>query len=358
VSVACIAFATLFAGAAFDDGASAALERFVDDYLEARVKERKFSGVVLVAKDGKPLLRKAYGFADWTTRTPSTPDTGFMIFSLTKQFTAAAVLRLQDRGAFSVADKVSKHVADWPKEWDAVTLHHLLSHSSGIDVDTLYFWLVKHHPKFWEDPKQPMPKYEPRPLLSDPGKVFRYSNAGYTVLSLVVEKATGKPFAEALQDEVFKPLGMSRTVCEGAAVTPGRARGHALTSAKAEISEQKTHFIQGAGEVVTTVDDLLKWNITLDGDTFLSPAAKAAMFTRHVKGRTGGMGYGWQIRDGADGRPLPVFGGSGAGFNCFVVRKPHGRLFVAVLCNREADGPFPYALDVLAKTEALLDGKP
>lgn len=327
--------------------------RSVDAILEQPVKERKFSGVVLVAKDGKPIVRKAYGFADWTTKTPNTPDTGFMIFSVTKQFTAAAILRFQDRGLLKTSDPVSKYIDHWPKEWESVTVHHLLSHTSGIDIDTLYFWLIKHHPSFWEDPKQSPPKYEPKALLSEPGKVFRYSNAGYSVLSLVVERVSKRPFDETLHAEIFVPLGMTRTRCERETPIPGRARGHTLTPTTAEIAEQKTHFIVGAGDVVSTADDMLKWDEALLGDQFLSANAKKEMLTPHVRGKRGGMGYGWQIRE-VGGKPIQLFGGSGTGFRSLVIRNPEKHVYIALLANCESPFDAEFAVDFLAKIEAAI----
>lgn len=330
------------------------LGRELDAYLASATNERKFSGVALVAKNGQPVFRKAYGFADWTKKSPNTPDTGFMIFSVTKQFTAALILRLQDQKKLDVTDRVSDYVANWPDQWNAVTIHHLLTHSSGIDVDTLYFWLVKYHPKFWEDPAQTPPAYQPRALLSEPGTTFRYSNAGFTVLTLVAEKAGGRPFADLLRAHVFTPLGMRNTGFEGIAPTPARARGHRLTPTLAEILEQKTHFVVGAGDVISTLDDMLKWDESLYGSGFLSDAARKAMFTPFVKAKRGGLGYGWLMRDTTDGRPMPLFSGSGSGFTAYVIRRPESHLYVAVLSNMETEGEFPYGLGVLERTERIL----
>jgi len=350
---ACFGFVAAFA-VAFAADERGEVARVVDAALEQPVKERKFSGAVLVAKDGKPLVQSAYGFADWTTKRPNTPETAFMIFSVTKQFTAAAILRLQDHGLLSVSDPVSKYLASWPDEWQTVTLHHLLSHTAGIDVDTLYFWLIQHHPRFWEDPTQTPPKYEPKALVSEPGKKFRYSNAGYMVLSLVVERVSGRPFADALQENVFRPLQMTRTQCERATSVPNRARGHTLTPTKAEITEQKTHFIVGAGDVVSTLDDMLKWDKSLYGDAFLSANAKQAMFTTHVRGSKWGFGYDWQVRSGADGRPFYLFGGSGAGFRSLVIRQPEKRLYLLLMANCESPLDAEFAVKLLHDVETAL----
>ncbi|MFO0807640.1 MAG: serine hydrolase domain-containing protein [Gemmataceae bacterium] len=338
------------------DTIAADVSRVVDTYLAGPVKERTFSGVVLVAKDGKPLHRKAYGLADEVQGVPNTPDTGFMIFSVTKQFTAALILRLQDRGKLSVNDPVTKYFAEWPKPWEKVTIHHLLTHSSGIEVDSQYFWLVKHYPEFWEDKSKSPPPFEMKALLSEPGTRFRYSNAGYTVLTLIAAKAGGKPYADLIRAELFQPLGMARTGFAGAMPPPARARGYRLTNGAPELSEQKTIDIVGAGDAVTTVDDLLKWDEALYGDALLSSAARKAMFTPFVPGKNGSFGYGWLVRESAPGRSLQLFSGSGAGFAAYVIRVPEEHLYVAVLCNRESEGPFPHGLGVLDAARVVLNG--
>lgn len=333
----------------------ASLETALDAYLNPAVEKRAFSGVVLVAQQGKPLFRKAYGFADWPKQTPTQPDTRFMIFSVTKLFTATLILRLQDQGKLSTNDPVSRHVAHWPKEWDSVTIHHLLTHSAGIDIDTLYFWLVKHHPEYWEDPAQTPPPYEPKPLLSKPGSTFRYSNAGYTILSRIASKVGGKPFFTLMHEEVFTPCNMKDTGFEGENPPLARARGHKVTPSAVEYLEQKTHFIVGAGDMISTVDDLLRWDTALYGDTLLSAPARQAMFTPYVRGKRGGFGYGWLLRDDRGEPPLPVFSGSGAGFSAYVIRRPEKRLFLAVLCNLEYASEFPFGMGVLDRVEAELN---
>lgn len=329
------------------------LHAAIDAYLAGPVKSGAFAGVVLVAKDGKPVVRKAYGLADEAARTPHRPETRLRIFSVTKQFTAALVLRLQDQKKLSVDDPVSKYVAGWPAEWNAVTVHHLLNHSAGIDIDTLYFWLVEHHPGFWDDPATPPPAYEPKPLLDGPGHTFRYSNAGYTVLSLVAETAGGKPYRELLRDEVFTPLGLTATGFDG-----DRAAGYRLAGDKLEPSEQKVGGIVAAGDLISTVDDLLKLDEALGKDGFLSAEARKAVFTpRPLSGGKPGLAYGWSVRTLPDGATLHRFGGAGSGFTAAVLRLPEAHVYIAILSNREADGEFPYGPGVLERVRAAL-GKP
>ena len=232
--------APLLARAAVPETVTAKIEREADASLGRIGGDRAFSGVILVARDGKPLLRKAYGFSDWILRLPNAPATRFMIFSSTKQLTAAAVLRLADRGRLSVEDPVARHLEHWPQAWANVRLHHLLSHTSGIEVDTLAFWLFRFYPRYWPGAGVEPPAYVPGPLLNEPGTTFRYANVGYTVLSLVLERAVGAPFARVVHDEVFAPLGMGRSDLEGAAGALSRARGHNPPGGEPRYAEQAT----------------------------------------------------------------------------------------------------------------------
>ncbi len=229
------------------------LECLADAALFEAIPERQFSGALLIAVDGKPLVRKAYGFADWVRRIPNTPETRFMIFSSTKQLTAAAILRVVDQKKLSLQDPVAQYIDNWPEQWKSVKIHHLLSHSSGIDVDTLAFWLFRFYPQFWPEPQETPPAYEPKGLLAEPGAMFRYSNVGFTVLSMVAEKVSSKPFADAMQDLVFGPLKMAQSGLEGDSALRKRARGHNYPDT--EYLEQKTTDIRGAGDVV------LRWMI-------------------------------------------------------------------------------------------------
>src|SRR6266550_2220368 len=121
-----------------------AVERFVDETVAAPLADRRFAGVVLVTRDGRPLLRKAYGLADHEQRTAHTPSTGFMIMSVSKQFTAASIARLVVKGKLRFDYRAGAYLDDWPPAWEDVTIAHLLSHSSGLHIDTTYAWLVKH----------------------------------------------------------------------------------------------------------------------------------------------------------------------------------------------------------------------
>jgi CubicO group peptidase (beta-lactamase class C family) len=331
----------------------AELDAAIDGFLRAEADAKRFSGVVLVAKDGRALVRRAYGMADWTRGMPNTPETAFMIYSNTKQFTAAAVLMLRDRGKLSLDDPIGKHLTDCPPEWGPVTIHHLLTHTSGIAIDNLWLWIYNHYPSHRERPA--LGPYERQALESPPGEKFRYSNGGYMLLAQVVTKASGKDYRRFFQEEIFAPLGMAHTGCDRDQPTPGRARGHDLTGPTPVISEQATHGIAGAGDVYSTADDLLKWDEALYGDRLLAPASREARF--RVGFRTPRGGIGWFIRNGRDGT-LSHFqhGGGGSGFTSVLIRWPKDHVYISVLANFAPEEEFRAADGYRERVEAWLTG--
>lgn len=310
------------------------IEHAVDDAVATPLAEGRFAGVVLVARDGRPLLRKAYGSADRERGIAHTPETPFMIMSVSKQFTAALILRLVAAGKLRLDDRVSQYLADWPAEWDDVEIRHLLAHASGLDIDTTYFWLVKHHPQYWPEPGPP-PPYEPRPLVAPPGTKYVYANVGYTLLSMIASRAGGRPFDDLVRDDVLRPLGLTHTRPERDGVrVPGRARGYRQTATGLELDEQKTVDIVGAGDLVSTAEDIARFDAAFDDDRFLPAQLREEMFTPRVEGPRGArVGYGWFLRTTADGRRLQSHSGSGAGFRAFHYRLPDERLSIVILSN-------------------------
>src|SRR5258706_7828467 len=310
-----------------------AVESLVDETVAKPIADRRFAGVVLVPQDGRPLLRKAYGFADHEQHTPNTPSTAFMIMSVSKQFTAALLARQVVKGRLSFNDRVGLYLDDWPSAWRDVTIGNLLAHSSGLHIDTTYAWLVKHHPEYWAEPGVTPPSYQPRPLETPPGTTYKYANVGYTLLSMIAAKAGGLPFDELMRREVLGPLGLRNTHPERAGAVPGRARGYARTDSGLALSEPKTIDIIGARDLVSTADDLAKFDAAFDDDRFLPAAVRAEMLSSHVQGSRGGLGYGWFIRPTDGGRLTQYHTGSGAGFRAYNYRLPKDRLTIIVLSN-------------------------
>jgi CubicO group peptidase (beta-lactamase class C family) len=336
--------------------AASDLDLAIDAYLKGQTQQRRFSGVVLIAKDGKPLFRRAYGYTDWRTHVPNTPETAFMLYSNTKQFTAAAILLLRDRGKLALNDPIAKHLGDCPPEWEPVTIHHLLSHTSGMEIDNLWCWIYNHYPSYREGPR--LGPYQRKSLVSKPGAKFQYSNGGYMLLAQVVASRSGKGFQQFLEEDLFAPLRMTHTGCDRDKRTPGRARGHDLSGATPAIAEQLTHGIVGAGDVYATVDDLLKWDEALYNDRLLSRASRVAMFATQFPTPRGGVGYGWFVHRAADGS-ISHFqhGGGGAGFTSVLLRRPKDHVYIAVLGNLQYNPPFQIGDGCRERLDAWLSGR-
>jgi CubicO group peptidase (beta-lactamase class C family) len=170
-----------------------------DEYLNGLVKEDRFSGAVLLSRNGKIVLSKGYGLANRETGTPNSPRTKLRLGSLTKQFTAAAVLMLQERGKLRTSESVCKYVSDCPKAWEAVTIHHLLTHTSGIPSYTGLpdFRKLSVYPA---TPTELIARFRDKPLEFTPGSEFSYNNSGYVLLGHIVEKVSGESYAEFLRE--------------------------------------------------------------------------------------------------------------------------------------------------------------
>ena len=263
----------------------------VDACLRALSRQGGFSGTALVARDGRVLLSKGYGPANREWKIANTPWTKFRVGSITKQFTAAAILLLQERGQLNVQDPIGKYLADCPEAWKGVTIHHLLSHTSGIPDQVII-----------SDPKQRTapPNLDDMaahgkdiPLLFPPGEKWAYSNAGYILLGYLIEKLSGQRYGQFLQENIFTPLGMTSTgYDDGRAVIGGRAAGYVRKGITLlNTGYTNPDVAHAAGALYSTTEDLYRWEQALFGGKVLSPASLQAMTTEVA----GGYGYGQSI---------------------------------------------------------------
>ena len=313
-------------------------------YMDAAAKEEKFSGSVLVAKDGEILLAGGYGLANAEHEVPNTPETKFRLGSITKMFTATAILILQDRGKLKVEDAVGKHLPDSPKAWEKVTIHHLLTHTSGIPSytdDPSYAKLMTKP----ETVDSMIARFKEKPLEFEPGSKFHYDNSGYFLLGAIIEKVSGKSYEDFLKEAIFEPLGMKDTGYDRpATVLPKRAsgydrRGEGLVNAPYLDMNQP----YAAGSLYSTVKDLLKWDRALEAGKPLSKESMAAMF----KPFKDNYAYGWSIGDYKGHKQV----GHGGGINGFMTdfeRFPEDGVCVAVLCNVVPSNPSKVARDLAA----------
>ncbi|MGI8745444.1 MAG: serine hydrolase domain-containing protein [Bryobacteraceae bacterium] len=294
------------------------------------VEQKKFMGSVLVARAGKPLFRKSYGFANAEWDVANTPDTKFRLGSITKQFTATAILQLVEQGKLRLDDPISKYYADAPKTWEKVTIHNLLNHTSGIPSYTGIPNFFGTGSKLPLTPAQIVKLTQDKPLEFEPGAKFAYDNTGYILLGYVIEKITGKPYAGYLRQAIFDPLGMKDTgydVYE--AILKHRASGYSMSGASMINSPYLDMTLPyAAGSLYSTVDDLSTWDRALYTDKVLTADSRKKMFTPGLSN----YGYGWFI-DQRFNRSHMEHGGGINGFNTVISRYPGDKVLVVVLSN-------------------------
>ena len=257
------------------DKAVPSSEILADNFYNS-LKGKEGPGIaVLVAKDGNVLYRKGFGYADIKNKIPVTPDTKFRIGSVTKQFTAAAILKLQENNLLSVNDKLSKFIPDFPRG-DEVTIHQLLTHTSGIHSYTGKDDFIDKVTKTIS-PDSLVNLIKKDPYDFNPGEKWQYNNSGYFLLGYIISKVSGKPYAQYLKETFFDPLHMENTGIHYAGIKlENEAKGYSRNNNKYEEAlNWDMSWAGGAGAIYSTVDDLLKWNQALYGGKVLNEKSLA-----------------------------------------------------------------------------------
>ena len=308
------------------------LEARVEEYMSARVKRDHFSGSILIAREGNILFSKGYGMANHELDVPNTPQTKYRLGSITKQFTAMAILILQRQGKLSIHDKIKKYMVDAPKAWDEITIEHLLTHTSGIYNYTESLEFLKTLP-VRVTLKELIAKFKDRPLNFKPGEKFSYSNSGYVVLGQIIETASGQNYPSFMKQAIFDPLGMNETGYDNAtSILKHRASGYVrrLGIVLTNCDYVDMSIPHAAGALYSTTVDLLKWDQALYTEKLVPRSSLDAMFTPHK----GNYGYGWLI-DKQFGQTRYEHGGGIMGFVTIIERFPDDKLLVVALSNLE-----------------------
>jgi D-alanyl-D-alanine carboxypeptidase len=301
-------------------------QALIEPYLQATL----FSGSVLVARDGQPVFRQSFGFADREWNVPNTPDTKFRIGSITKQFTATAILQLAEQGKLSIDDPVSKYYANAPPAWAKITIRHLLTHSSGIPSYTDLPNFFDAEARLKHSPEEIIKLTRDKPLQFEPGSSFAYDNSGYILLGYIIEKVSGQAYADYVQTHIFDPLGMHDSGYDsGERITARRASGYASGPGgwtNAPFVDMSVPY--AAGSLYSTVNDLLIWDQALYAGKPLKPASLQQMFTDYGHQ----YGFGWVI-DTQFGHQRVWHNGGISGFVSSLQRYPKDGLTLVVLSN-------------------------
>lgn len=321
----------------------------VEEYMAAQMKVNLFSGTVLIAKDDKVVLSKGYGLANRELDIANGSHTKFRLGSITKQFTSAAILLLEEAGKLSTVDPICKYLDPCPATWQPVTIHHLLTHTSGIPS---YTDQPEYRRSMSENKtkEQMMAGVRDMPLEFAVGEQYRYNNSGYFLLGMIIEKASGKEYADFLRVGVFDPLGMKDSGYDvSAAILPRRASGY---SRRGEGVANAAYLDMGqpyaAGSLYSTVEDLYQWDRALEARKLLSTKSYEKMWTPFKNN----YAYGWSLPPGK--HKSIAHGGGINGFSTYISRYPDDKACVIVLSNLESGN----AGNVARALAAILFGEP
>ncbi len=311
-----------------------------------------FSGAVVVAADGEIVLEKGYGRAERETGRPVTPATVFTVGSITKQFTAAAILKLEMMGRLGTDDPITRWFDEVPPDKRGITLHHLLTHSAGfpgaigddfdIDLDSAAF----------------ARRALAGELLFEPGEAYEYSNVGYSLLGIVVEKASGQPYETFLREQLFTPAGMTRTGCLLPAYTDdelavgyrdGERWGNVIR--RPMRPDGPSWHLRANGGIHATVGDMFRWYRALQGEAILSAEAKEKLFTPWIAEGGGGSyyGYGWSIVPDYLGTRLITHNGGNGIFTADFRWFPDRGIMIFAACNQSRWAPVDYVTRDLSR---------
>jgi len=312
------------------------LKNEIDTMLQKSAELNSFSGSVLVAQNGNVILSSGYGFADRENNIPNTSQTRFPICSITKQFTAMAVLMLQEQGRLDVQDGICQYITDCPEPWNPITIHQLLTHTSGIPDLLEEFWTTNVSSPI--PLEQLIADAKSRPLVFQPGEKFSYSNTGYILLGKIIESASGQTYGTFLKENIFQPLKMLSTGFD-----PSRddlAIGY--TNQSMTVATPINMWVgYSAGALYSTMEDLYLWDQVLYTDELVPKSVLETMFTVQVlipDSNGIGYGYGWVV--GPDVRPNMVgHEGSAYGFRSIIRRYLDNHVTIVILINQENIDP-------------------
>ncbi len=314
----------------------------VDAIVADALKRPGAVGVsVGIARKGQVIVAKAYGLADVELDVPANKDTMFRIGSVTKQFTSAAIVRFVEQGKLTLDDDISKFLPDFPMQGNTVTIRHLLNHTSGIpsytDLGDEWFKLIPM--ELTHDEMLALVKN--KPFDFKPGEKHKYNNTGYYMLGMIIEKVSGTSpnagdYAQHMQDEFFKPLGLERT-CYGfnTPIIKNRAKGYGAING---VIENAPHLGMSqpfaAGSLLSTGEDLVKWSMALASGKVVTPGSYALMTTPTILPSGEKVPYGFGLEVGEfEGRRCIRHGGGIHGFNSMLMYVPDDDVHVAVICN-------------------------
>lgn len=321
----------------------------VDNFVKAEIEQRHIPGVsVAVVKNGEIIKARGYGLANVELNVAAAPETIYQSGSIGKQFTATLVMMLVEEGKMSLDDPISKYINDAPDIWKAITLRHLLTHTSGIS-NRLYEQ-INMRQDYTED--ELVKKIAAVPLDFQPGEKWNYSNPGYVMLGILIHKATGKFYGDLLKERIFAPLGMTTArIINEADIIANRAAGYHLVKGELKNQEWVSPMLNTTadGSLYFTVYDMAKWDAALYTEKLLKRSSLEQMWTpvKLASGKPQPYGFGWAFSN-VNGHRLIEHGGAWQGFTTYIARYVDEQLTVIVLTNLAGADPGKIAHGIAA----------
>ncbi|MBN8735056.1 MAG: beta-lactamase family protein [Xanthomonadales bacterium] len=300
---------------------------------------------LLVVKDGKTVIARGYGYANMEEHTKAGPETNYRLASVTKQFTAASILLLKQDGKLKLTDPVRKYLPELPASDDKITIENLLTHTSGL-VD--YEDLIPSTQTAQIDDNDVLRMIASQDrLYFQPGSAHRYSNGGYVLLGLIVQRVSGMDLADFMKQRIFKPLGMNHTLMYEHHRGPkpaNRAYGYSLIDGKWTRTDQSvTSATRGDGGIYSNIEDFAKWDAALYTDKLLDADSRKLAFTPKdpIADPDTDYGFGWRLSGDTEWHS-----GESQGFRNVIIRWPKQHVTVVILSNRNHFKPYPLALTI------------
>lgn len=326
------------------------LETKIDSLLLTVFKDKNGPGAVfMVAKGGKLIYRKAFGKANVELDVDLTPDNVFQLGSMTKQFTAVAILQLAEQGKLDLKAPIVKYIPDYPAG-DKITIHHLLTHTSGIKDFTKMKSLNKIAQQDLS-PKELIDFFKNEPVDFAPGEKFEYNNSGYVVLGYIIELVSGETYENYVKKNIFDKAGMKHSrYANDIAIVPKRAYGYRKND-DGYVNKNRISFSIpfSSGSLMSTVDDMVQWQNALNKNILVNASTIKKAFTTYQlnNGEAFTYGYGWHLKE-INGIPIREHGGSIFGFKTMGVYIPSADIYVIGLSNCDCNSPTQVTRDIAA----------
>ncbi len=312
----------------------------VDSLLYEKFPSNAPGATFLISKNGNIIYKKAFGLANLELNAQMHTENVFEIGSMTKQFTAMAILMLIERGELNLDDEITRFIPDYPTNGNKITIHHLLTHTSGIKNYTSIKELIAIS-KQDLTPKELIDFFKNEPVDFSPGEKFSYNNSGYVLLGYIIEKISGQPYANFIEEQIFKKLQMSASqYASQSEVVQNRASGYHNKNGYVNSRKVSYTLPYASGALMSTIGDMFKWQNAIKNNTLISEKLKKLAFTNHTlnNGENINYGYGWHIKS-LNGMLSYEHGGSIFGFKSMGVYLPNHDIYVIGLTNCGCNSP-------------------